>query len=57
MAKPDFVSSGKDSWGVSHGAGKGDKPRHDIDRFREGYDQIIWPKKEKINGRFRKVYR
>jgi hypothetical protein len=53
-SKP-FTSSGKDAWGVQHGAGKGDKPRHDIDKFREGYEAITWPPKTK--GRFRKVYR
>lgn len=53
-AKP-FAQSGRDAWGTSHGAGKGDKPRHDLDKFREGYELIKWPAKTK--GRFRKTYK
>jgi hypothetical protein len=54
-SKP-FTSSGKDAWGVQHGAGKGDKARHNIDKFRKGYEAITWPPKSK-DRKFRKVYR
>lgn len=56
MPKKPFSQSGRDAWGQSHGAGKGDAPRHNHDKFAEGYDAIKWPAKTKIKGRFRKVY-
>lgn len=56
MPKKPFTNSGKDAWGVQHGAGKGDKPRHNHDRYAEGYDAITWPAKSG-ERKFRKVYR
>jgi hypothetical protein len=57
-SKP-FTSTGRDAWGAQHGAGKGDKPRHNQDKFAEGYEHIKWPEPRKRGaGRtFRKVYR
>jgi len=52
-AKP-FSNSGRDAFTSHSGAGKGDAPRHNHDKFAEGYEAIKWPPKTK--GRFRKVY-
>lgn len=52
-AKP-FSNSGRDAFTSHSGAGKGDAPRHNQDKFSEGYDAIKWP--AKMKGRFRKVY-
>jgi len=54
MPKKPFSHSGRDAFTSHSGAGKGDAPRHNHDKFAEGYEAIKWPPKTK--GRFRKVY-
>lgn len=60
MPAKSFPGSGRECWGTSHGsaAGKGDKPRHDIDKFRKGYEEIKDFGRRDPNAprRFRKVY-
>lgn len=52
-----FTESGRDAWGASHGAGKGDKPRHRLDeQFRENYEAIKWSPRTG-ERKFRKIYR